>query len=116
MTKKGSVIPQYLIVTKREQRNFPCRLANKFADGNCNRKRNFGTLRDCLHGGGGLQIGEVTCGGSLHLSCKRDQIKMRDYMERRVTPTTRVTLPTWGPPPPCKKALIKRGGSSAPAL
>ena len=24
--------------------------------------------------GGGPQIGEVTCGGSLHLSCKRDQI------------------------------------------
>ena len=74
------------------------------------------TLRDCLHGGGGLQIGEVTCGGSPRLSCKRDQIKMRDYMERRVTPPTRVTSPTWGPPPPCKQALIKRGGSSALAL
>ena len=35
-----------------------------------------------------------------HLSCKRDQIKMRDYMDRRVT------SPTWGPPPPCKQALI----------
>ena len=34
------------------------------------------------------------------LSCKRDQIKMRDYMDRRVT------SPTWGPPPPCKQALI----------
>ena len=43
-------------------------------------------LRACLHGGGGPQIGEVTCGGSPHLSCKRDQIKMRDYMDRRVTP------------------------------
>ena len=32
MTKKGSVIPQYVIATKREQRNFSCRLANKFAD------------------------------------------------------------------------------------
>ena len=41
-------------------------------------------LRACLHGGGGLQIGEVTFGGSPHLSCKRDQIKMRD-MDRRVT-------------------------------
>ena len=30
----------------------------------------------------GPQIGEVTCGGSPLLSCKRDQIKMRDYMER----------------------------------
>ena len=43
-------------------------------------------LRACLHGGGGSQVGEVTCGGSLHLSCKRDQIKMRDYMDRQVTP------------------------------
>ena len=23
--------------------------------------------------------------GSLHIACKRDQIKMRDYMDRRVT-------------------------------
>ena len=43
--------------------------------------------------------------GSFHLSCKRDQIKMRDYMDRRVTPPKRVTSPTWGPPPPCKQAL-----------
>ena len=27
-------------------------------------------------------------GGSPHLACKRDQIKMRDYMDRRVTPLT----------------------------
>ena len=26
------------------------------------------TLRACLHGGGGPRIGEVTCGGSRHLS------------------------------------------------
>ena len=31
-------------------------------------------LRACFHGGGGPQVGEVTCGGSPHLSCKRDQI------------------------------------------
>ena len=37
--------------------------------------------------------------GSTHLSRKRDQIKMRDYMDGRVT------SPTWGPPPPCKEAL-----------
>ena len=37
------------------------------------------TLRTCLHGGGEPQIGEVTCGGSLYLSCKRDQIKMKLY-------------------------------------
>ena len=47
-------------------------------------------------------MGEVTSGGSPHLSCKRDQIKIRDYMDRRVT------TPTWGPPPPCKQALIVR--------
>ena len=34
---------------------------------------------------------------------KCDQIKMRDYMDRRVTPPKRVTSPTWGPPPPCKQ-------------
>ena len=36
------------------------------------------TLGPVLHGGGVAQIGEVTCGGSPHLSCKCDQIKMRD--------------------------------------
>ena len=56
-------------------------------------------LRACLHGGGGPQTGELTCGGSPHLSCKRDQIKVRDYTDRRVT------SPTWGPPPPRKQAL-----------
>ena len=30
------------------------------------------------------QVGEVTCSGSPHLSCKRDQVKMRDYVDRRV--------------------------------
>ena len=34
--------------------------------------------------------GRKGLGGLPHLSCKRDQAKMRDYMERRVTP------PTWG--------------------
>ena len=57
------------------------------------------TFRACLHGGGEPQVGEVTCGGSPHLSCKHDQINMRDYMDRRVT------SPTWGPPSPCKQAL-----------
>ena len=58
-----------------------------------------------LRGGGKPQVGEVTCGGSLHLSCKRDQIETRDYMDRRVTLPKRVTSPTWGPPPPCQQAL-----------
>ena len=31
--------------------------------------------------------------------CKRDQIKMRDNMDGRVT------SPTWGPPPPSKQAI-----------
>ena len=75
-------------------------------------------LRACLHGGGGPQVVEVTrLGGvtrlsilsliwSPHLSCKRNQIKMRDYIDRRVTPPKQVTSPTWGPLPPCKQALI----------
>ena len=62
----------------------------------------------CLHGGGGPRVCAVTFGGSTHLSCKRDHIKMRDYMNRRVTPPKRVTSPTWGPPPPCKQALSCR--------
>ena len=62
-------------------------------------------LRACLHRSGGPQVGEVTCGGTPHLPCKRDQIKMRNYMDRRVTPPKRVTSPTWAPPPPCKQAL-----------
>ena len=48
-------------------------------------------FRACLHGGGEPQTGEITCGGSTHLSCKRS--KMRHYMDRRVT------LPTRGPFP-----------------
>ena len=53
----------------------------------------------------GPQVGEVTCGGLPHLTCKRDHIKMRDYMDRRVTPPKRVTSPIWGNPPLCKQAL-----------
>ena len=61
--------------------------------------RPVSVVRACLHGGWGLQIGKVTCGGSPHLSCKRDQIKRRDYMDRGVTPPKRVPgSPTWGPP------------------
>ena len=54
---------------------------------------------------GTLKIGEVSCGGSPHLSCKGDQIKMRDYMDRRITSPKQVTSPDQGPPPPCKQAL-----------
>ena len=44
---------------------------------------------------------------TLLLSCKRDQYKIRNYMDRRVTPPRRATSPTFGPPPPCKQALKK---------
>ena len=64
----------------------------------------------CLDRGGGPQVGEVTCGWSPHLSCKRDQIKMRDFVDRRVTP------PTWGPPPPCKQALNRTTIANATLL
>ena len=60
-----------------------------------------GFFRACLHGGGGPQVGGVTCGGSPRLTCKRDHIKMRDYTDRRVT------SPTLGPPPSCKQALTR---------
>ena len=78
---------------------------------------NLYVLRACLHGGWGPQVGEVTrLGGvtrlsiysviwSPHLSCKRNQIKLRDYMDRRVTPPKQGASPTWGTPPPCKQAL-----------
>ena len=62
-------------------------------------------LRAYLHEGGGPQVGEVTCGGLPHLTCKRDHIKTRDCMDRRVTPPKRVTSPIWGTPPPCKQVL-----------
>ena len=61
-------------------------------------------FRACLHEGGGPQLGEVTCGGSPHLTCKHDQIKMRDYMDRGVTPPKQVTSPTWDPP--CQLLLM----------
>ena len=63
------------------------------------------SVRARLYGGGTPQIGEVTCGKSPHLSCKRDQLKKRDSMDWLVNPPKQVTSPTWGPPPPCKQAL-----------
>ena len=46
----------------------------------------FANLRACLHEGGGPQVGEITWGGLPHLKCKRDHLKMRDCIDRRVTP------------------------------
>ena len=60
--------------------------------------------RTCLHGGGGPQMGEVTCGGfTLPIRCNRDRIKMRYYMDRRVTSLT------WGLPPPL---VARKNGDS----
>ena len=52
-------------------------------------------LTACLHG---PQTGELRCGGSPHPSCKRDQIKMREYKDRRVTSPKRVTSTSKGHP------------------
>ena len=61
--------------------------------------------RACSHEGGKPQLCEVTCGGLLHITCKRDDIKMRDKLKRWVTPPKRVTLRIWGTPLSCKQAL-----------
>ena len=77
-------------------------MSNEDDDDNDDDHVNFeewGRFRACLRGVGGPQIAEVTCGWSPHLSCKGDQIKNQDYMDRRVT------SPTWGSPPQCKQAL-----------
>ena len=68
-----------------------------------------GTARKCKNGKLSARLTELTYQqtGSPHQPCKRDRDKIRDYMERWVTPLRRVTSPTWGPPPPCKQALIK---------
>ena len=67
-----------------------------------------GKMRPRLTGQPYLADRATRLGGLPHLSCKHDQIKIRDYMERRVTPPRRVTSPTWGPPPPCKQALCSK--------
>ena len=51
------------------------------------------TFRACLHEGGGPQVGVVTCGGLSHRTCKHDPIKMRDYMDRRITVPQLTRLP-----------------------
>ena len=49
------------------------------------KKKKKNVLGACLREGGGPQVGEVTCGGLPHLTCKRDHIKMGDYIVRGVT-------------------------------
>ena len=68
-------------------------------------KRWHGKIWPQLRGLPGVADRATHLEGWPHLSCKRDQIKMRDYMDRRVTPSKWVTSPTWGPLPPCKQAL-----------
>ena len=72
-------------------------------------------LRACLPEGGGSQVGEVTCRGSPRLTCKRDHIKMKNYLDRRVTPPKGVISPTWSPPLPCKQALNRACFNLVPA-
>ena len=67
-------------------------------------QRCFIPVRACLHEGGGPQIGVLTCGGSPHLSCQRDQIKMRDHVDRRVIHQSGLRYQPGVPYPPCKQA------------
>ena len=57
-------------------------------------------FRACLHGGGGPQIGGVTCGGSPQLSCKRDQSARQIAQNRKLSqhfPTKNTSqYPWWG--------------------
>ena len=52
-------------------------------------ERLHGKIWPRLRGLPGLADRATRLGGSPHLSCKRDQFKMRDYMDRRVTSPTR---------------------------
>ena len=74
--------------------------------GNSTLKSLHGKIGSRLRGLPGLVDRTNRLGGSPYLSRKRDQIKMRKYMDWRVTPPERVTSPASGPPPPCKQALL----------
>ena len=62
-------------------------------------------LRACLHGGGGPQVGEVTCLGGVTRLSIQSLILMLSRLHVRWGNPPHVTSPTWGPPPPCKQAL-----------
>ena len=99
--------------TRERRRCSSCSITKASKGEKCKLRSGIERLRTCLHEGGGPQVGEITYGGLPHLTCKRDHTKMRDYMDRRVTPPKRLTSPTWGPPPPCKQALILKLGLCA---
>ena len=57
-------------------------------------KRLHGKILPRLRGLPGLPDQATRLGWSPHLSCKRDQIKIKDYLDGRVTPPKRVTSRT----------------------
>ena len=65
------------------------------------------TVRACLHEGGGPQVGEVTRLGRgnplVHIISHFNLICLHD----RWGDLPHFTSPIWGPPPPCKQALIQ---------
>ena len=71
----------------------------------------------CLHGGRGPQVGEVThLGGVIRLSIYSLILKGLCQLESMRSEVMQITFrwgdpphiasPFWGPPPPCKQALI----------
>ena len=62
-------------------------------------------LRACLHGGGGPQVGEVTRLGERLYGQAGYPISIGSRLHDRWGYPPNVISPTWGPPPPCEKAL-----------
>ena len=94
----GFILLTLIMIQRHRQREFCENLMYHQSDpgqaGNPTLKRLHGKIWLRLRGSPGLVDGATRLCGSPHLSCKRDQIKMRDYMDRRVTPPERVTSPT----------------------
>ena len=68
------------------------------------------SFRACLYGGGGPQAGEVTCleawgNPPVHITL----ILIWSRLHDRWGDPPLVTSPIWGPPPPCKQALLCHG-------
>ena len=62
-------------------------------------------LRACLHGGGGPQVGDVTCLGGVTCLSIESLILIWSRLHNRWGDPPHVTSPIWGPPLPCKQAL-----------